>query len=177
MKRGLLAGGLLSLMLLSLVGLLIFTPNPLGKKIIREAKALGYLPYTPTEAVALAYKRCTNCHTEEKILKYCSRCGPPFIVVVHFMKRYIDIANKQGVKVRQLTDAEAVAITQVWNGLVGNWEGDWQKKDIKKLLSDDEALIRLLETPVEERGIESALRGKSAPGSYKEEGGVPSSNL
>ena len=37
-------------------------------------------------------------------------------------------------KVRPFSDAELTAIVQVWNALVGNWEGDWRQKDIKRML-------------------------------------------
>jgi hypothetical protein len=85
------------------------------------------------------------------------------------MKKYIELANLDGNHVAPLTDAEVVAITQVWNGLIGNWEADWRLQDITKLLDNDEALIRLLNTPLEARMIEMALADKSAPGSYKEQ--------
>jgi hypothetical protein len=84
------------------------------------------------------------------------------------MKKYVELSNIQGKEIRQFSDAELVAITQVWNGLVGNWEGDWPRKDIRKLLGSDRALLDLLETPVEERPIEVVLQDKVAPGSYKE---------
>jgi hypothetical protein len=89
-------------------------------------------------------------------------------VAVGFMRKYIELSNIQGNKIRQFSDAELVAITQVWNGLVGNWEGDWPRKDIRKLLGSDRALLDLFETPVEERPIEVVLQDKVAPGSYKE---------
>ncbi len=160
---------LLLLVIIAVVVLaLALVPNPLNRKIKGELKAKGYLEYTPEEAMELAYARCTTCHSEEKMLKYCSRCGPPFIVVVHYMKKYIDIAQKKGgVDVKQLTDSEAIAITQVWNAVVGNWEGDWRKKDLKKLLENDTALVKFLDVPPEERPIERALKGKAAPGAYK----------
>jgi hypothetical protein len=69
--------------------------------------------------------------------------------------------------VPRLTDAEAVAITQVWNALVGNWEKYWRKQDLLKLLQDDRALIDLLNTPLEERKLEIALEGKKAAGAYR----------
>ena len=133
------------------------------------ARAQGYLAYTPDEAITLAYDKCTTCHDVDKVLLYCSRCGPPFIVTIHFMKKYIELANLDGNHVDPLTDAEVVAIAQVWNGLIGNWEADWRLQDMKKLLDNDEALIRLLNTPLEKRVIEMALADKSAPGSYKEQ--------
>lgn len=168
MKKGIFITCLLFFIGLSMVGLLILVPNPLGKTIIQTAKAKGYLSYTPAEAVTLAYNRCTTCHDEQKIVKYCARCGPPFIVVIHFMRKNVEIATSQGKNVEPFSDAELVTITQVWNALVGNWESDWPRKDIKKLLRGDRALIHLFETPVEERPIEMALKNKSAPGSYKE---------
>ncbi|MCP5074906.1 MAG: hypothetical protein GY947_16650 [Rhodobacteraceae bacterium] len=147
----------------------LLVPNSLGRAFIKEAKALGYIAYTPEEATALAYERCSTCHSEEKMLKYCSRCGPPFIVVVHFMKKYTEITNagNQGFKLQQFRDAEVVAIAQAWNALIGNWESDWPKDDLRKLLSKDQALIDLLATPVEQRPIEAALKDKRAPGSYR----------
>ena len=63
-----------------------------------------------------------------------------------------------------ITDAEAVAITQVWNALLGNWEDSWRKKDMIKMLGNDEALINLLNTPSSDRKLEKALSGKKAPG-------------
>ena len=168
MKKGIFIACLFFFVGVGLVGLLILVPNPLGKTLVQTIKAKGYLSYTPAEAISLAYNRCTTCHEEEKILKYCSRCGPPFIVTIHFMRKYVEIANNQGKTVEPFSDAELVTITQVWNALVGNWERDWPRRDIKKLLSGDRALIRLFETPVEERPIEVALKDKSAPGSYKE---------
>ena len=147
----------------------VVIPNPLSAQILTEAKYRGYLPYTADEAVTLAYKRCTTCHPADKMLKYCSRCGPPFIVVAQSMKKYTELMNEKGGNFKPFSDAETVAITQVWNGLVGNWEPDWGTKDIKKLLQGDQALIRLAETPVEQRPIETALKNKQAPGSHKED--------
>jgi len=147
----------------------VIIPNPLGAQILAEAKYRGYLAYTPDEAVTLAYNRCTTCHPAEKMLKYCSRCGPPFVVVSHSMKKYTELMIQKGGAFRPFSDAEAVAITQVWNGLVGNWEPDWGTKDINKLLQGDQALIRLAETPIEQRPIEMALKNKQAPGSHKED--------
>jgi hypothetical protein len=166
-KRSVAITGLL-LIIAILAGLLLLIPNPLGEELLQQARIRGYLPYTPEAAITLAYDRCTTCHGDEKIVKYCPRCGPPFIVAVRFMKKYIELSNIQGKEIRQFSDAELVAITQVWNGLVGNWEGDWPRKDIRKLLGSDRALLDLLETPVEERPIEVVLQDKVAPGSYKE---------
>lgn len=146
----------------------VVIPNPLGEKMLAEAKYRGYLSYTTDEAVTLAYSRCTTCHPAEKMLKYCARCGPPFVVVTHSMKKYTELMNQKGGNFKPFSDAEAIAIAQVWNGLVGNWEPDWGSKDIYKLLQGDQALIRLAETPVEKRPIEVALKNKQAPGSHKE---------
>ena len=168
MKKSLSISGLLLIVIASIAVLLLIIPNPLGEEFLNQARIRGYLPYTPEAATTLAYERCTTCHGEEKIVKYCPRCGPPFIVTVRFMRKYVELSNIQGTKIRQFSDAELAAITQVWNGLVGNWEGDWPRKDIKKLLGNDRALIRLFETPVEERSIEVVLQNKVAPGSYKE---------
>jgi hypothetical protein len=167
----LIAGFLILAVIGGAAGLLFLVPNFVGEKIIGEAKAKGYLDYTPEEAVELAYGRCTGCHSDEKIVLYCARCGPPFIVVSHFMKKYVEVTNQQdnGMTVEQFTDAELVAITQVWNALIGNWEGDWPLADLEKLLDGDRPLVDLLATPVTERPIETALRDRSAPGSYKEE--------
>ncbi len=146
----------------------IFIPNPVGKKILMEVKYRGYLPYTPDEAVSIAYTRCTNCHNAQKMLKYCSQCGPPFIVVAQTMKKYVALSNQKGVKIRPFSDPELVAITQAWNAMVGDWEPRWGLKDVTALLKGDKALIRLAETPVQKRPIEMALnKRKSAPGSYK----------
>ena len=154
---------------LVLVGVGILTvPNPMGEKVLAEAKYRGYLAYTPDEAVALAYNRCAGCHGIEKTLKFCSTCGPPFIIVSHSMKKYIEVMNKNGDDFKQLSDSELVAITQVWNALVGNWEDDWRQQDLIKLLQGDAGMIQLAKTPVEERPIEMALKGKKAPGAYKE---------
>ncbi|HJN24149.1 MAG TPA: hypothetical protein QGG18_00330 [Rhodospirillales bacterium] len=172
MKKGPATIGVFFLTIISVTAMVVLIPNPLGGKIIKEAKALGLVSYTSEEATELAYQRCSVCHSEEKILKYCTRCGPPFIVVTHNMRRYVDLMNSRNKEINldQFTDAEIVAITQVWNALIGNWEGDWPKKDIRKLLESDTALISLLETPLKHRLIEAALEGKKAPGSYERYG-------
>ena len=160
--------GLIFLVIVAAIGAVII-PNPLGKQILAEAKYRGYIAYTPDEAVTIAYTRCTTCHAADKMLKYCSRCGPPFIVVTHSMKKYTELMNQKGGQFKPFSDAEAIAITQAWNGMVGNWEPDWGSKDIHKLLQGDPALIRLAETPIEKRPIELALKNKQAPGSHKED--------
>jgi hypothetical protein len=152
----------------AMIGLLL-VPNPLGSRVLAAAKAQGYLAYTGEEATALAYGRCTTCHGAERMLQYCSRCGPPFVVVAQAMKKYVELSNLDGETVKPFSDAELTAIVQVWNALVGNWEGDWRRQDIKRMLGGDPALISLLETSPDERPIEVALRDKTAPGSYKEQ--------
>ena len=168
MKKIVWAIGLLLLVIVAAIGILVI-PNPLGAQALAEAKYRGYLPYTPDEAVSLAYSRCTTCHTPEKILRYCSRCGPPFIVVSHSMRKYMELANQNTQQFKPFSDAELVAITQVWNSLIGNWEPDWGSKNLDKLLQGDQALIRLAKTPLEGRPIEKALKSKAAPGAHKEE--------
>jgi hypothetical protein len=164
MKKYLIAG---VIVLLAAIAVLLI-PNSLGGQVLSEAKYRGYLDYTPDEAVTLAYTRCSSCHTIEKTLKFCATCGPPFIIVTHSMKKYIEVMNKNGADYRQLSDSELVAITQVWNALVGNWEHDWRQKDLIKMLQGDVALIQLAKTPQAERPIEVALKGKKAPGAYRE---------
>ena len=168
MNKYKLAAGLLILVTVAAISA-VAIPNPLSKQILAEAKYRGYFAYTTDEAVTLAYTRCTTCHNAEKMLKYCSRCGPPFIVVTHSMKKYTELMNQKGGQFKLFSDAEAIAITQAWNGMVGNWEPDWDARDVKKLLQGDQALIRLAETPLKERPIEWNLRNKQAPGSHKED--------
>lgn len=155
------------------LGLALITGG-LWSKALGMLKASGYISYTPVEAQELAYTRCVLCHPIDKVTKYCMRCGPPFVVVVHNMKKLISLERgKPGREfLKGMTDAEAVVITQVWNVLVGNWEDTWREQDLIKLLEGDKAQIRLLETPVKERQIEVALRGKRAPGAYEETFGV-----
>lgn len=137
---------------------------------LSRLKAGGYMAYTPAEAQTLAYSKCGQCHDTERIAKYCMRCGPPLIVVVHNMKALIRMEREKGRRgIEGYTDAQAVAIAEVWNALVGNWEYTWRKQDLVKLLEDDKALLKLLDTPVKERPIEVALAGKTASGAYKEE--------
>lgn len=167
MKKHKLIAGLIIFLIVAAIGA-VAIPNPLSKLVLDEAKYRGYLPYTTDEAVTLAYSRCTTCHPAEKMLKYCSRCGPPFIVVTRSMKKYTELLIQKGGNLKPFSDAEAIAIAQVWNGLVGNWEPDWGSKDVHKLLQGDSALIRLAETPIENRPIEMALKNKQAPGSHKE---------
>lgn len=136
-----------------------------GKSVIKVLKAEGYIKYTAAEATELAHRKCVQCHSIDKTAKYCMRCGPPFIVVVHNMKTFIAQQKDKLDGLEDIKDGEAVAITQVWNALVGNWEETWRKEDLKKLLNNDTALIKLVDVPVSEREIETALKGKTAGGS------------
>jgi len=172
MKKGWIVTTTFLAAVLGAAALILIVPNSLGRAFIKEAKAMGYIAFSPEEATTLAYERCSTCHSEEKMLKYCSRCGPPFIVVAHFMKKYIEITNDQNknLNLKQFSDAEIVAIAQAWNAMIGNWESDWPGKDLRKLLGEDQALIDLLVTPAEQRPIEAALKDKRAPGSYQRYG-------
>jgi hypothetical protein len=167
MNKRLWATALFLIVIAAAVGVVV-VPNPLGEKILDEARYRGYVAYTPDEAVTLAYTRCSSCHSIDKTLKFCATCGPPFIIVSHSMKKYIEVMNKNGADYKQFSDAELVAIVQVWNALVGNWEYDWRQKDIVKMLQGDVALIELAKTPLEQRPIEMVLKGKTAPGAYRE---------
>jgi hypothetical protein len=164
MKKYLIAGVIVALAAIAV----LLIPNSLGSQVISEAKYRGYLDYTPDEAVSLAYTRCSSCHDIEKTLKFCATCGPPFAITIHSMKKYIEVMNKNGAEYKQFSDSESVAIAQVWNALVGNWEHDFRQKDLIKMLQGDVALIKLVKTPKEERPIEAALKGKKAPGAYRE---------
>ncbi|MBI3397682.1 MAG: hypothetical protein HY026_00330 [Deltaproteobacteria bacterium] len=135
-----------------------------GKDAIRLLKAGGYIQYNVAEATELAHKKCAQCHSIDKTAKYCMRCGPPFVVVVHNMKTFIAQQKNKLAGLEDIKDGEAVAITQVWNALVGNWEDTWRKEDLTKLLDNDTPLLKLMNTPVKERWIEVALKGKSAAG-------------
>ena len=142
---------------------IIIIPNSARDYIISEAKAEGYVAYTPAEAYALANRICTQCHSTERIKKYCMRCGPPFIVLVPHMQTFIQNyrVSKPGLKIENITENQAVVIVQVWNALVGNWEGDFREGDILKLLGDYEILKALYKVPVEKRDIEMALMGRN----------------
>ncbi len=158
---------LLAIVTACAVSLLIYKDN-----ILFDLKARGYLEYTTDEAVELAYDKCDRCHSIEKAVNYCPRCGPPFVIAIHNMKILIakGVGNP-GVKgFPTISDAEAVAITEVWNGLVGNWEEGWRKDDLIKMLQGDQALIDLLEIYPQNRPIESKLFGKKAPGAQYEGG-------
>ena len=53
-----------------------------------------------------------------------------------------------------------MAIVQVWNALIGNWESDFREQDILKLIGHYPLLAKLFKTPVEERKIEATLSGQ-----------------
>lgn len=127
-------------------------------------KERGFIPYTPDEARELAYSRCSQCHKTDKISRYCMRCGPPLIVIVHNMNTLTRLENERGHKAfKELSAAQSVAVAQFWNATVGNWEDTWREEDLIKLLEGDTALTELARTPVSSRPIEAALKGKSAP--------------
>ena len=44
----------------------LLTENQLGSYLLSEAKANGYLEYSPEEAHTLAKNICTQCHSEER---------------------------------------------------------------------------------------------------------------
>lgn len=141
---------------------IMIVPNPARDYIVSEAKAEGYVAYTPAEAYDLANRICTQCHGPERIKKYCMRCGPPFIVLVPHMQTFIDNyrVSKPGLKIENITETQAAVIVQVWNALVGNWEADFREPDIMKMLGDYEILKALYRVPPEKRYIEMALMGR-----------------
>ncbi|MBF0169562.1 MAG: hypothetical protein HQK87_00490 [Nitrospinae bacterium] len=141
------------------LGVVANVDNPLRAKALDWLKASGYVEYQPTEAYALAKKVCTQCHSEERIKMYCSRCGAPFVAVVPHMQSFVQNYRKTrpDLEFRGVTEAQAVVIAQVWNALVGNWESDFREEDMKKLIGDYPALFALYKTPVAERPIESVL--------------------
>lgn len=180
MKKNIIAVAILFVISAGLV-LVIAVPNSIGKKITDEIKARGYAEYSSNEAKSLALEKCTQCHDTERILKYCHRCGPPFIAVVPHMKKFLEDyrAREPHKKFSDITDYEASAIVQTWNALVGNWEGDFKKDDLLKLIGNNKVLINLSNTPIEKRKIEYALRksGEKAKGTYQSEGlGAESGN-
>lgn len=157
------------IILLVVLAVILAVIGVFWRDAVDKLKADGYMAYTPAEAEQLAYSKCSQCHNSERIAKYCLRCGPPLIVVVHNMKSLIRLEREKGRHgLESYTDSQAVAIAQVWNALVGNWEYTWRKQDLVKLLEGDQALLKLLDTPLEQRPIEVALAGKTAPGAYKE---------
>ena len=161
--------------------LVIAVPNSVGKKITDEIKARGYMEYSPNDAKALAMEKCTQCHDTERILKYCHRCGPPFIAVVPHMRKFLEEykAREPHKKFFDITDYQASAVVQTWNALVGNWEGDFRKDDLLKLIGNNKILIDLSNIPIEKRKIEYALltkggkiKGTYEPGNLGKESGL-----
>lgn len=154
---------IVALLLLVATGLILLL---LQDRIVGNLKSAGYLEYTPDEAITLAYVKCRGCHNTAKITNYCFRCGPPFIVVVRNMRTLIALEKGKPGKewLKDLTDSEAVAIVQVWDALIGNWEEGWRKEDLVKMLQGDKALIDLLNISPSDRKIEAALYGKKVPG-------------
>ena len=153
---------LISLLILIIILIIVlsFTKGGYAERIIDEIKARGIMEYTAAEAVEMAINKCTQCHTLDNIKKYCDRCGPPFIVVVHQMKKYAIPQWRQKYpksRISDITDFQAATIVQVWNSSIGNWEKGWRKEDLEKLLEGDQPLLRLLNTPAEDRKIERAL--------------------
>lgn len=142
--------------------LVALTNNPVSAYVERTAKAGGYMEYSPGEAYDLAHEICTQCHGVDRIKLYCPRCGPPFIAVVPHMQTFIENFRKAkpNLSFRNITESQAAAIVQVWNALVGNWEGDFREQDILKLIGHYEKLVELYKTPVRERSVEWALSGR-----------------
>ncbi|MBF0293382.1 MAG: hypothetical protein HQK86_14630 [Nitrospinae bacterium] len=134
-------------------------PNPAKDAVLGAMKANGYIDYTPQEAYKLARRICTQCHSDERIKLYCPRCGPPFVAVVPHMQGFIlnYKVTKPDLMIENITEVQAVAIVQVWNALVGNWEMDFREKDMEKLVGRYPLLLALYRTPVEKRPVESAL--------------------
>ncbi|OGV96558.1 MAG: hypothetical protein A2Z59_08630 [Nitrospinae bacterium RIFCSPLOWO2_02_39_17] len=166
----------ISVLAIILVGvtLVIAVPNSIGKKITDEIKARGYIEYSSDEAKVLALEKCTQCHDTERILKYCHRCGPPFIAVIPHMRKFLEEykVREPHKKFSDITDYQASAIIQTWNALVGNWEGDFRKEDALKLIGNNKILVDLYNTPVEKRKIEYTMlkRGDKTKGAYEPEG-------
>jgi hypothetical protein len=140
----------------------VFIPNPIGAALANEAKANGYMPYAPMEAYELAHRICTQCHSDERIKMYCPRCGPPFVAVVPHMQKFIENykMTKPNLRYMTITEPQAVAIVQVWNALVGNWEKDFREQDMLKLIGHYDRLVALYKTPVEKRPIEWFLANR-----------------
>ena len=182
MKKGIIILAGIVFVILIGVTLVIAVPNSISKKITDKIKARGYMEYSPDDAKALALEKCTQCHDTERILKYCHRCGPPFIAVVPHMRKFLkDYREREPhKKFSDITDYQASAIAQTWNALVGNWEGDFRKDDLLKLIGNNKVLIDLYNTPIEKRKIEYALRksGTKVKGTYQPEGlGAESGHL
>ncbi len=162
MKKKLIIGSIV----LAVIGIasagIFLVPNPAGQYLISEAKASGLVAYKPGEAYDMAKRICTQCHSDERIKKYCERCGPPFVAVVPHMQSFIDNykVSKPDLEVENITEVQAVVIVQVWNAIIGNWEKDFREQDMLKLIGSYELLKKLYLTPVEKRPIEMALMGR-----------------
>ena len=142
------------------ISVFFFTKGGYGQKIMGEIKARGIIAYNVSEAVEMATNKCSQCHAIDQIKKYCDRCGPPFIVVVHNMRKYAIPQwreRNRDTQLSDITDSQAAAIVQVWNATIGNWEKGFKRDDIERLLEGDKPLIALLNTPFEKRKIESSL--------------------
>jgi len=161
MKKSTIAISFMAVIIVAVAGL-VFIPNQYSKSVVAEAKASGYLKYEPMEAYHMARAICTQCHSDERIKMYCPRCGPPFVAVVPHMQTFIDNykQTKPDVRFTQITQHQAVAIVQVWNALVGNWEQDFREQDIIKLIGHYDLLVALYKTPVDQRPIEAFLSGR-----------------
>ena len=167
--------------LYSFVGFLVLlvatatTSNPISNRVKEEARAKGYLEYTPLEAKKMAEIRCSQCHQLERIAKYCRRCGPPFVVVMTHMERLMSQHQSRNPKkeILGLTKHQEVAVVQVWNAMVGNWESDFRREDLVSMIGErNDHLLALLDTPIDKRPIESGLMksGQRLKGVYEEEG-------
>lgn len=85
--------------ILVFMGGVLLVHGGIKDKAFSFVKARGYLEYTHVEAQELAYTKCKQCHPIDKVTKYCMRCGPPFIVVAHNMKKLIALEKqKQGMQ-------------------------------------------------------------------------------
>jgi len=68
-----------------------------------------------------------------------------------------------------LTKPQQVAVVQAWNAMVGNWEKDFQRKDLVTMIGKrNDHLIAIADTPVGKRPIEQGLlhSGVHLKGSY-----------
>ena len=158
MKRPILI--LIIILILIAAGAFFFTKSGYSQKVMGEIKARGLMEYTTGEAIEMTLNKCSQCHSVEQIKKYCDRCGPPFIVVVHNMTKHaipMWRAKYPKRKISDITDSQAAAIVQVWNGTIGNWEKGWRREDMERMLEGNQALLKLLHTPVEQRKIEKAI--------------------
>jgi len=158
---------------LTLCAVTVIMPNPLGAKIKEQARARGYLEYSPLQAKRLAEVRCSQCHGLERIAKYCRRCGPPFAVVITNMKRWMKQSKKRHPEkhIQALTKPQQVVVVQAWNAMIGNWEKDFRRKDLVRMIGkQNKHIIALVDTPVAKRRIEQGLLhdGVKLKGSYED---------